>query len=298
MSVRNKNNTTQRTAHSPGPDKPGSRPACMVVIQGVGLGRRIDINHHPVIVGRSQDADLHLPHDSVSRRHCELWRSPGGEYRVRDLGSTNSTLVNDVAVDSAVLTDGDHLTVGECILKFIGDSSVEASYHKEVYQLATLDALTNLCNRRHFEELVDKEIARARRHGRHPVMCIIDVDLFKPINDHYGHVAGDTVLRQLAEIIRQQVRNEDTPARIGGEEFAVFFPESSLEEARLFAERLRETVAAATFHPSGEPRSITISLGLAALGDKDSRSSLMRAADAALYRAKNTGRNRVCVAGE
>ncbi|KFN50069.1 GGDEF domain-containing protein [Arenimonas composti] len=286
--------TTQLTLFTPGPRRPAPRSACVVVIHGEGLGRRADIEEKPVIVGRSQEADLHIPHMSVSRQHCEIWRV-GDIYRIRDLGATNRTRVNDRPVEEIALDDGDHITIGETILKFISHSSVEARYHEEVYQLATHDALTELYNRRHFVEQVDKEIARSLRHGRPLVMCIIDVDLFKPINDQYGHVAGDGVLRRLAQELRAWVRDEDIAARIGGEEFAVLLPESDLAAARAFAERVRAAIGELRFTLGGEERRITISAGLADLAmDRSDRSTLMKAADAALYRAKESGRNRVC----
>lgn len=287
--------TTQLTMISAGPRRATPRSACVVVIHGEGLGKRADIEDQPVVVGRSQDADLHIPHKSVSRQHCRIWRD-GEHYRLRDLEATNRTRVNDQPVTETLLADGDHITLGECILKFISHSSVEARYHEEVYQLATHDALTELYNRRHFVELVDKEIARASRHGRPLVMCIIDVDLFKPVNDRYGHIAGDGVLRRIAAIVRAFVRGEDAAARIGGEEFAVMLPESDVTAARAFAERLREAVAAETFVLGDEPQRLTISIGIASLADgRGDRSALMKAADAALYRAKDEGRNRVCV---
>lgn len=288
--------TTQRTLLSPGPDGPGPTPACLVVIHGEGLGRRVDVDARPVVVGRAPDADLQLPHASVSRRHCELARE-GARFVLRDLGSTNGTLVNEQRVAEAALADGDHVTVGEVILKFIGQASVEARYHEEVYALATLDPLSGLCNRRHFTELVDKELARALRHDRHPVLCMLDVDLFKHVNDTHGHIAGDGVLRRIAELLREQVRHDELAARIGGEEFAVFFPEASLAQAEAFAERLRAAVEAEPFAPGGVPTRITISLGLAAAGaGREGRSALMHAADQALYRAKDGGRNRTCTA--
>ncbi|MBW8367905.1 MAG: GGDEF domain-containing protein [Arenimonas sp.] len=290
--------TNQLTVLSGGPRRSGPRSAFGVVIHGAGLGKRADIDATPVVVGRSQEADLHIPHKSVSRQHCEIWRQDD-TYRIRDLGATNRTRVNEQPVTEATLADGDHVTLGESILKFISHSSVEAHYHEEVYQLATHDALTELYNRRHFIELVDKEIARAHRHGRPLVMCIIDVDLFKPVNDSFGHVAGDGVLRQLAAVVRGFVRGEDIAARIGGEEFAVLLPESDLASARAFAERLREAVAASEFLLGGEPRKITISVGIADLDPaRAERGALMQAADAALYRAKEAGRNRVWVQGE
>ena len=288
--------TTQRTLPSNGPHVAAPRSACVVVIHGEGLGARADIGNARVLVGRSQEADLCIAHKSVSREHCQVWLE-GDECRVRDLGATNPTRVNDVPVDEAVLADGDHVTVGESILKFISHTSVEANYHEEIYQLATRDALTDLCNRRHFSEQVDREIARALRHRRPLSMCIVDVDLFKPINDRYGHISGDEVLRAIAGLVQRHARHDDIAARIGGEEFAVLLPECDASAAHAFAERLRADVAATLFAPGGETQHITVSIGIAGLAPgRDTRSRLMAAADAALYRAKAEGRNRARIA--
>jgi diguanylate cyclase (GGDEF)-like protein len=296
MATRNgTSDTTQRTMLSGGPHRTEPRSACVVVIHGEGLGRRADIEVEPMLVGRSQEADLCIAHKSVSREHCRIWRD-GDDYRIRDLGATNATRVNDEAVDEGTLDDGDHITIGESILKFISHTSVEANYHEEIYQLATQDALTELYNRRHFIELMEKEIARAMRHHRPLAMCIVDVDLFKPVNDRYGHISGDEVLRQIASIMHRHVRNDDIAARIGGEEFAVLLPECDADAAYGFAERLRIAIAAAAFSPGGEPQQITVSIGIATLSpDRDTRNRLMAAADSALYRAKKEGRNRVCI---
>ncbi len=285
--------TTRRTIISPGPEQPEQGAMCLVVIHGEGLGKRIDIPEQPIVIGRSHDADLQIPHVSVSRQHCQVWRE-GNTCHVRDLGATNRTRVNDRPIEHATLNDGDHLTIGESILKFIGEGSVEARYHEEVYQVATHDALTGLYNRRHFIEIVDKEIARSLRHQRPLSMCILDVDLFKPINDTYGHIAGDTVLRQIGEIMRAHVRGDDIAARIGGEEFAVLLPEACLEAAVVFAERLRQAVEDARFTLGDRLHRLTVSIGVAELGpERDERSRLMAAADAALYKAKEGGRNQV-----
>ena len=292
----NAEDATHRTLHSPGPAAPARRSACVVVIHGEGLGRRADIGDAPVLVGRSSEADLVIAHQSVSRAHCRIWRTEDA-YLVADLGATNTTRLNDAKLQGErTLVDGDQLTVGESILKFISQDSVEASYHEEIYQLATHDALTELCNRRHFAELADKEIARAMRHGRPLSLCILDVDLFKPINDRHGHIRGDEVLRQVAAVLRRHARSDDVAARIGGEEFALLLPECTAADAAMLADRLREAVESTMFAPGGEAQRITVSIGVAALAPhRDSRQALMAAADAALYRAKSEGRNRVCI---
>ena len=288
--------TTQRTLFSEGPLRPAPRPACVVVIHGEGLGRRADIHATPMLIGRSPEADLSIQHKSVSRQHCRIWRE-GDACRIADLGATNTTCVNDAALQAeTVLADGDRITVGESILKFIAQDSVEARYHEEIYQLAVNDPLTDLYNRRHFCEMVDKEIGRALRHARPLALCIIDVDLFKPVNDRYGHISGDEVLRQVAAVLRRHARNDDVAARIGGEEFALLLPECTAADAALLADRLREAVAGTLFAPGGEAQRITVSIGVAALApQRDTRPALMAAADAALYRAKSEGRNRVRV---
>ena len=292
----NAEDATHRTLHSPGPAPPARRSACVVVIHGEGLGRRADIGDAPVLVGRSSEADLVIAHQSVSRAHCRIWRTEDA-YLVADLGATNTTRLNDAKLQGErTLVDGDQLTVGESILKFISQDSVEASYHEEIYQLATHDALTELYNRRHFIEMADKEIARAMRHRRPLSLCIVDVDLFKPVNDRYGHISGDEVLRRIAGLLRGHARSDDLAARIGGEEFALLLSECDATAATAFAERLREAVAATTFVLGGEPQRITISIGIAELApERAERTALMAAADAALYRAKDEGRNRVCV---
>lgn len=291
--------TTRRTRSSDGPGQATQRSACLVVIHGEGLGKRVDlVEGQSLVVGRSQDANLRIADDSVSRRHCEVWAEPDG-YRIRDLGATNTTRLNDAAIGESVLSDGDYITVGESVLKFISRASVEASYHEEIHHLASYDPLTNLCNRRRFFELTERELVRARRGGRPLSLAILDIDLFKAINDRYGHLEGDRVLEQIANLLRLHVRSSDTPARIGGEEFAILLPDSDLDVAAGVVEGMRLAVEASIFAPGGVSRRITISGGIAVLGpDCVDRSALFRSADGALYRAKDSGRNRICRADD
>lgn len=285
--------TTQRTLISPGPAEPKERTACVVVIHGEGLGRSADIRDRPIVIGRDHGCDLLILHASVSRRHCEIWMEDG-RYRVRDLGSTNTTRLNDRVVESADLADGDHLVIGESIVKFIGDGSVEASYHEEVYQLASHDELTGLYNRRLFIEAFERELARTERSELPLAFAILDIDWFKRINDTYGHQAGDQVLRQVAQAIRHGMCAQDIAGRIGGEEFGLLVPNLTWERAVEHMESIRQAVESGTYALEGVREPITISIGLARRdATRDSRASLMRAADEALYRAKQGGRNRV-----
>jgi diguanylate cyclase (GGDEF)-like protein len=287
------NNTTQRrSTRPPGDSADGASPACLVVIHGHGLGQRVELDGRPCVIGRSPDVEFTIDHRSVSRRHCRVWRAETG-YRIRDLESTNKTFVNELPVIETDLADGDHIGVGDSVLKFMEQGSIEARYHEELYQLATSDPLTGLYNRRQFQELVGKEILRATRHVRPLTLALVDIDHFKAINDRHGHVAGDGVIRQLARILKDNARAEQLIARIGGEEFAIVYAEQPLADAVAAAERLRALVEAQPFDIGDERLVVTVSIGLAQWR-AGGLSELMRAADTQLYRAKREGRNRVC----
>jgi diguanylate cyclase (GGDEF)-like protein len=295
-------NTTQYTPHSIGSQRPSSGSPCVVVIRGEGLGQCVELGATPLRIGRSPEANLVFTDKSVSRQHCEIW-CEGEVCHIRDLGATNPIRVNGLALrGQCQLTNGDQITVGQSILKFISSGNVEVSYHEAIYQLATRDALTELYNRRYFVELADKEITRALHDSLPLCLCIVDVDRFKQINDECGHLAGDEVLRQTAALLRRWVRSNDVVARIGGEEFALLLPDCTVADALQLADQLRQAVASTAFTLSGESRQITVSIGVAGLDANRTsgpasglRLTLMADADAALYRAKSEGRNQVCV---
>ena len=294
----NDSSTTQRRTIRPprGLDLRGGTDACLVVLQGQRLGQRIDIGEQALTFGRAPECDFQIVERSVSRQHARLWKEPSG-YRVKDLDSTNKTLLNDQPIIEAELKDGDHITIGSCVLKFMERSSVEARYHDEIYQLATMDPLTGLYNRRHFLQLLERELARTTSHQRSLALLIIDLDHFKSVNDLYGHPAGDIVLKLVGASLQANARGEFIVARIGGEEFAAVLPEQDVSEAAAFAERLRGAIEALELDASVGPRKVTVSIGVAAwqpgmAGVAD----LLRTTDAELYRAKEDGRNRVCVA--
>jgi diguanylate cyclase (GGDEF)-like protein/PAS domain S-box-containing protein len=171
----------------------------------------------------------------------------------------------------------------------------------ELKRQARVDFLTDVCNRRYFMEQAEQEFSRTARYGNNLTLLMIDIDSFKQINDSYGHKAGDTVLKKLAEISLRILREVDTIGRIGGEEFAILLRETLQEGAMEVAERLREAFADEQINLEGqkEPIHFTVSMGLATLNMADkSIDSLLSRADKALYGAKRTGKNKVCIAGD
>lgn len=267
--------------------------ACLVVIYGPELGRRIALGYQEFAIGRSSRSDLPLEQESVSRNHARISRDQGG-WTLYDLGSTNGTYVNDRPIQQKRLADGDQIKIGRSILKFMTGNNIEASYHEEIYRLMTVDGLTQLFNRRYFNDALEREINRSKRYTRPLSLILFDLDFFKKKNDEFGHVAGDAILRQLAGAAAAKLRREDILARVGGEEFAVILPEIDLAGARITGEKLRRTVEEGRFLFDEIHIPCTISVGTAQLGAGiESSRDLYDRADEALYRAKNGGRNRV-----
>ena len=174
-----------------------------------------------------------------------------------------------------------------------------ARLHDVVQRQAITDDLTGLVNRRRFIDALQSEIERARRFGSHLTVVLADLDDFKRVNDEFGHHAGDDVLRSFADLVRSHVRDVDVPGRIGGEEFAILLPETGRVDAVSVAERMRHSLSVVPI-PVAENRtvSVTSSFGVAELGPGQSGDDLMREADAALYRAKAEGKNRVATSAK
>lgn len=165
---------------------------------------------------------------------------------------------------------------------------------QELERLATTDDLTGLCNRRHFLAVATDALRRHACEQRPLALLILDIDLFKSINDHFGHDAGDSVIRQVAEVCCGEVRGSEILARIGGEEFVLLLPETTGEQAAARAEAMRQHLEAAPFEIGGFTVGVTVSIGISeAGGQTDCIGDLMKRADQALYQAKRDGRNRV-----
>jgi diguanylate cyclase (GGDEF)-like protein len=171
-----------------------------------------------------------------------------------------------------------------------------AMIHKKTEKLAFTDPLTELFNHRYFQETLNNEFVRAKRYDKPLSLMIIDIDFFKKFNDTYGHLVGDKVLRFVAKIFGNSMREQiDTVARYGGEEFAVILPETSIDGALHFAERIRASVEQARIPHEGQELSVTLSIGVAStkVTKCEKTAALIEAADIALYEAKEQGRNRV-----
>jgi len=178
----------------------------------------------------------------------------------------------------------------EALAERAGPAIENARRFREARQLADLDALTGLHNRRYFHETLAREVARAHRYGRRLALIVFDLDDFKAINDRIGHLAGDTVLAEIAERVRDVVRSADVACRVGGDEFAVILPESTTADADQLYHRLRGAVSS---RPVGQAGRILLSAGTAELLPEDDPTAFFERADEALYRAKELGKAQI-----
>jgi diguanylate cyclase (GGDEF)-like protein len=273
--------------------------AYLIVLAGVSAGEMFKLQEDRTVVGRGTKVLVRLNDEGVSREHCAFERE-GEKIFVADLGSTNGTYVNGIKIDRKELSDGDKVMVGSTtILKFTYHDYLDEVFQRQMYESALRDGLTKVFNKKYFTDYLEKEFAFAARHGGPLALIFLDIDYFKKINDTHGHPAGDFVLSELSQLMAELLRTEDVLARFGGEEFTVLCRGSDQKGAVVVAERLRKAVEQRKFTFGGKDIPVTISLGVASVPESgvNDHSAFLAAADKALYEAKRTGRNRVCIHG-
>jgi two-component system cell cycle response regulator len=281
-------------------DVQGPKRPCLVVIAGAHLGEIFPVEAE-VLIGRDPEASLRLAEDEgVSRKHATVTPTADGAL-LADLGSQNGTFVDGERVQQRLLQEGMKIRVGQTtVLKFARYDAVEESAQRQLLESALRDGLTHAFNRRYFVQRLGAEVRFAERHQLALALLMIDIDHFKQLNERYGHMAGDDVLRGVVEVVAEALRAEDVLARYGGEELAVLARGINVDGARTLGERLRRLVEAMKLLKDGVPLSVTVSIGISvfplagAAADATSEKTgarMIELADAALLRAKRAGRN-------
>jgi len=271
--------------------------ANFTLVSGPSAGAIYSLVTDENVIGRGKECSVRILDAGISRRHARILRLMPGKYVIEDLGSSNGTFVGGVRVAGQhPLSEGDRVAVGPAIeLRFGFSDEAEEGALKRLYESSILDALTGAYNRKHFEERLGSEVAYAKRHATPLSLLLFDLDHFKNVNDTYGHLGGDHVLRTVGGLVKRTLRVEDVFARYGGEEFAIIARGIDVAKAYLFAERIRITVETAKIEFNRLRVSVTISLGVASLlccGEGATAEMLIGKADERLYLAKGTGRNR------
>ncbi len=213
----------------------------------------------------------------------------------------NGNVVGILVVASSIVQSRDEIPFVSMIAELLGNAYKHTTEIESVEHSASIDPLTKLFTRGHFAQRFEMEIRRAKNYAHPLSLFLLDIDHFKNINDTHGHSAGDIILLNLGEIVRQSVRSSDIAARFGGEEFVVLMMSAGKEQALNMAENMRNIVESTEFRIPGlqSPLKVTISGGVATYpADGDSTTDLLRKADESLYKAKQTGRNRIVVVPE
>lgn len=262
------------------------------------IGQPIELDQTCILLGRDTTCQVQVQDDSVSRRHTMIeW--DGDCHSVTDLASTNGTFINESRIDKSNLQAGDRLRIGKHIFRYLSPVDIESQYHEIIFQMMTTDGLTQVYNRRFFMEALERELSQSRRSATEVCVLLIDLDRFKSVNDTYGHLAGDAVLVEFARRASAVVRGGELLARYGGEEFAILCSRTSLSEAIVLAERLRQAIAAEPVEFEKHSIPMTVSMGVARTSNQiDSASEILEQADHWLYRAKELGRNQVQYQGK
>ena len=275
--------------------KPTKKKPCLIVVEGDYIGEVYMLDQESNVIGRSELADICIDSSAVSRRHAMI-KKMGEHFQLADLQSTNGTELNGDTILEANLSDGDKITIGDVALKFCYHDNIDQDYHEKLRQLAVKDGLTRINNKRFFMDSVEKEFKYAVRYEVNLAIVMFDIDHFKSINDTFGHQAGDHVLKKIASTLENKVRGYDLFARYGGEEFIFLLRNISEEDAVAFAERIRSTIDEQSIIFKTDQINVTVSVGVAINTNDQSYESvddLIAAADASLYQAKQSGRNRV-----
>ena len=268
---------------------------CFVQIYGPkDIGKKYALDKAATTIGRGPDNTIVCDMDNVSRNHCTITATALGTF-IEDLGSTNGTFINDLELqERRKLLNGDLVKVGGVIFKFIDGDNIEQLYYEEIYRMAIIDGLTQVFNKRYFLEFLDREMARCARYARPLTLLMFDLDHFKRVNDEFGHLAGDFVLKKMADsVMRKNIRKEECFARYGGEEFAIVLPDTPVDRGVILGEKIRQMVEETRFEFEGNVIPVTVSMGVTQMDRGDAVEAFIARADAKLYQGKHSGRNRV-----
>lgn len=273
------------------------KPAALIVVGGEHQGAIHDLLPGEMSLGRSEEADIQIEVDGISRKHFKLLiNEDGSSVTLEDLGSKNGTFVNEQKVEAPVsLRKGDVIKLGKLALKYVPKGDSERSTYDKLNEEKNTDGHTKCFNKTYFNQAIEREVNSSKRSGSPLTLAVFDLDHFKKLNDNYGHDAGDFVLIELANLIRRSdLKDNYIFARYGGEEFVILMPKTNLKSGFAYAEKVRRIVEAHKFIYEGQELPVTASIGVSDYrSGVNSGTDLFKRADEAVYKSKENGRNQV-----
>ena len=262
------------------------------------FGKHFLLEKNETLIGRDDGNDIAINDEKISKAHCEISiiKSSRGveQIFIKDSHSTNGTYVNGEAIDQSAINPGDRIQVGDTVLRLSCNDELEKEYHAKLFNYAVRDSHTGLYNKRFIVNELENISRVAKRSGRAFSIIILDIDNFKAINDLYGHLAGDEYLKSIAVLFKQLLREQDIAGRIGGEEFLIILPETTIDGAFQLAVRIRKNVEQFVLHFHHNEIRTTISAGVCQYEHTIMDiNELLDTADQALYETKRSGKNKV-----
>ena len=276
--------------------------ATLTLLTGYGAGRFFFVGPEGATLGRGDGATVGFSDPSVSRLHAHI-EMMDGVFHIADLGSSNGTFVNELpAIEPTLLQANCRIRLGgKTILEFAAVDQLGSRAFEQLSQALLIDPLTGTGNRFHLERRLREEVSFAHRRDEPLGVLLLDLDFFKNVNDDYGHLTGDAVLREVGRILLATVRIEDSVFRYGGEEFCILVRGVPDEGLIRMAERVRVAVEGLSVPIEGGEEGhvkVTVSIGIAAIENEEggTEETIILRADQALYEAKEQGRNRAVMA--
>jgi two-component system cell cycle response regulator len=271
------------------------KSACLLVVGGDLNGTIFDLEDGDTSVGRNPDCTIPLEFQGVSRKHFKI-TVHNDSATIQDTGSSNGTFVNNTKIEGEQeLNKGDMVKLGSIALKYLPKGDTERLAYDKLQEDANTDGLTKCYNKTYFNNKLDLEVKKSKVTGQPLSLIVFDLDHFKHLNDNYGHDAGDYVLKEKAQLLKDNgIRKGDIFARYGGEEFVVLLPNTNLKQAFEIAERLRKLVEKHEFVYEDKRLPVTASIGVADYRQGvNTGTDLFKRADSAVYKSKEGGRNQV-----
>ena len=274
-------------------------PALLTIIMGPNpwIGKFWSIKGHHIFGRESSQVSIYIPNNTLSRKHLELKYVSSEKIEVQDLGSTNGSFLNNEPMKPYqfyTLQNNDIVRMGDIVFKYVASGNIEAHSIFKVRDDIYTDSLCQIYNRKYMDDKGQELVLNCQDKKSPLSFVIFDIDHFKKVNDQYSHIGGDFILSCVSSLVQKTIRKTDIFCRLGGEEFSLIF-ECDSESATQLIEQIRQKIESENFEFEDQPIQITISAGVSSLQPGDqSWKNMYERADALLYEAKKTGRNKVC----
>jgi len=270
----------------------------LIIIDGDNVGKIYPLDKKTITIGRSDEFDIQLADSSCSREQAIIEFDDNNKPVLKDLDSTNGTFVNGAKISERNIEDGDKILLGfSSVFMFAIQDSLEAKFQMNLYESSINDNLTGAFNQKYFLDTLSREFSYSLRHQSSLGLLMLDIDFFKKINDTYGHIVGDIVLKEVVNKIETNLRNEDILCRYGGDEFAIIVRHFKYGFVKTTAERIRLFFDGRSIICKDHKINISVSIGAATIDNENiaTPENMMELADANLYKAKQSGGNCIVI---